>query len=127
PLVDAPRLLRTRLGACLEECVEGSLRRGVTPRIVSGSVLSGKAALGEVFGFLGRYHTQISVIREGTERELLGWLAPGRRRFSVVPAFLSAFFRPRTYDFSTTTHGSARAMVPIGTYERVMPLDILPT
>src|SRR5690606_22064914 len=128
PLVREPRLLRTRLGACLEQCALGSLRESdAPPRVISGSVLSGKAALGEVYGFLGRYHTQISVIREGNERELFGWLAPGRRRFSVVPAFLSAFFRPRSYDFSTAVHGGARPMVPIGTYERVMPLDILPT
>jgi Na+-transporting NADH:ubiquinone oxidoreductase subunit A len=127
PMVREPRLLRARLGACLEQCVEASLLEGVEPRIISGSVLSGKAALGDVFGFLGRYHTQISVLREGTERELFGWLKPGRRRFSIVPAFLSAFLKPRRYDFSTAVHGSSRAMVPIGTYERVMPLDILPT
>jgi Na+-transporting NADH:ubiquinone oxidoreductase subunit A len=127
PMVQEPRLLRTRLGACLEQCVEGSLVLGEEPRIISGSVLSGKAALGEVFGFLGRHHTQISVLREGTERELFGWLKPGFRRFSIVPAFLSAFVKPRRYDFSTAVHGSSRAMVPIGTYERVMPLDILPT
>ncbi|NLY93977.1 MAG: Na(+)-translocating NADH-quinone reductase subunit A [Myxococcales bacterium] len=128
PLVREPRLLRTRLGACLEPCVEGSLVDPDVPaRIISGSVLSGKAALGEVYGYLGRYHTQISVIREGQERKLLGWLAPGRERFSVVRAFLSSFLPPRRYDFSSATHGSARAMVPIGTYERVMPLDILPT
>jgi Na+-transporting NADH:ubiquinone oxidoreductase subunit A len=127
PMVREPRLLRARLGACLEQCVEASLLEGAEPRIISGSVLSGKAALGDVFGFLGRYHTQISVLREGTERELFGWLKPGRRRFSIVPAFLSAFLKPRRYDFSTAVHGSSRAMVPIGTYERVMPLDILPT
>jgi Na+-transporting NADH:ubiquinone oxidoreductase subunit A len=28
---------------------------------------------------------------------------------------------------TTTTNGSERAMVPIGNFERVMPLDILPT
>ena len=30
-------------------------------------------------------------------------------------------------NFTTTTNGSDRSMVPIGNYERVMPLDILPT
>jgi Na+-transporting NADH:ubiquinone oxidoreductase subunit A len=28
---------------------------------------------------------------------------------------------------TTTTNGSERAMVPVGSYEKVMPLDILPT
>jgi Na+-transporting NADH:ubiquinone oxidoreductase subunit A len=28
---------------------------------------------------------------------------------------------------TTTTNGSERAMVPVGSYEKIMPLDILPT
>jgi Na+-transporting NADH:ubiquinone oxidoreductase subunit A len=90
-------------------------------------VLSGKKAMGEVFGYLGRYDRQISVLKEGRERVFLGWLSPGRKRFSTLPIYLSRFLGVKRFDFTTTTNGSPRAMVPIGTFERVMPMDILPT
>ncbi|HET9701242.1 MAG TPA: NADH:ubiquinone reductase (Na(+)-transporting) subunit A, partial [Burkholderiales bacterium] len=126
PGVLRPRLLRTRLGGYLPELVAGELREG-EQRVVSGSVLGGRAATGPAEAFLGRHHNQVSVLPEGRERRLLGWLRPGRDIFSVTNAFLSAFRRGAGFAFSTTTHGSARPMVPIGTYEQVMPLDIEPT
>lgn len=126
PSVLRPRLLRARLGAFLPELVAGELREG-EQRVVSGSVLGGRAATGPAEAFLGRHHNQVTVLPEGRERRLLGWLRPGRDIFSVTNAFLSAFRRGAGFAFSTTTHGSARPMVPIGTYEQVMPLDIEPT
>jgi Na+-transporting NADH:ubiquinone oxidoreductase subunit A len=126
PGVRRPRLLRTRLGAFLPELVAGELSDG-EQRVVSGSVLGGRAAEGEAGSFLGRYHHQVTALPEGRERKLLGWLRPGRDVFSVTNGFLSAFRRNGAFAFSTTTHGSPRPMVPIGTYEQVMPLDIEPT
>jgi Na+-transporting NADH:ubiquinone oxidoreductase subunit A len=126
PSVLRPRLVRSRLGASTDEHARGELSEGDV-RLISGSVLSGKKATGPVFGFLSRYHLQISALPEGGEREFMGWAAPGRRRFSVLPVFLSRFLRPPAFDFTTATHGSSRAIVPIGLYERVMPMDILPT
>lgn len=126
PSVMKPRLLRTRQGASLDELTSGELAGG-EHRIVSGSVLSGRTASGPVFGFLGRYHNQVSVLREGREREFLGWIAPGSRKFSILPVFISKFFGGAKLEFTTSTNGSPRAMVPIGMYEQVMPLDIIPT
>jgi Na+-transporting NADH:ubiquinone oxidoreductase subunit A len=125
PQVEKPRLLRTRLGAHLEELTAGGLKAGEN-RIVSGSLLSGRKAAG-AFSYLGRYHNQVSVVREGRERFLLHYLSPGPGRFSALPIYLSSLARNRKFSFTTTTNGSERAMVPIGNYERVMPLDILPT
>ena len=76
--------------------------------------------------FLGRYHTQISVLEEGRERTVLHYLRPGLKSFSVLPIYLSKLTGGRL-DFTTSTNGSERAMVPVGAYEKVMPLDILPT
>jgi Na+-transporting NADH:ubiquinone oxidoreductase subunit A len=87
-------------------------------------VLGGHAVEGDITGYLGRYHNQISVLPEGDQREILGWLKPGARMFSATGAFWSALVRPRQFDFSTSTNGDARPMVPIGTYEQVMPMDI---
>ncbi|MCE2593607.1 Na(+)-translocating NADH-quinone reductase subunit A [Motilimonas cestriensis] len=124
PSVNKPRLLRTRLGACLSELTQGELKAGEN-RIISGSVLYGTTASGPV-NYLGRYANQVSVLAEGREKEFLGWGSPGINKFSVANVFASAFGK-KLFNFTTTTGGSDRAMVPIGQYERVMPLDILPT
>ncbi|MCB1035570.1 MAG: Na(+)-translocating NADH-quinone reductase subunit A [Acidobacteria bacterium] len=126
PAVKAPQLVRSRLGASIDELLAGRLAEGEM-RILSGSVLSGRRASGEVLGYLGRYHQQISVVREDRSREFLGWVAPGAKKFSTVSAFASALTPGRKFDFTTTTYGSDRAMVPIGMYEKVMPMDIMPT
>ena len=123
PSVRRPRLLRTRLGASLDELTQGELEPG-DHRVISGSVLTGRTARGNVEGYLGRYHQQVAALAEGREREFLGWLAPGRNKFSITNAFASAFARRRRFALTTSTQGSTRPMVPIGTYEEVMPMDI---
>jgi Na+-transporting NADH:ubiquinone oxidoreductase subunit A len=127
PLVMRPRLLATRLGAEMEPLLDEEVFFG-EKRVISGSVLFGHTARGDVFGYIGRYANQISCLAENRRRHFLGWLMPGFDRFSTIRAYASSL-RPRThrYDFTTTTHGGQRAMIPIGMYERVMPLDIEPT
>ncbi|MDH3638839.1 MAG: Na(+)-translocating NADH-quinone reductase subunit A [Gammaproteobacteria bacterium] len=125
PLMNSPRLLRTRLGANTEELLAGELER-VNSRVISGSILSGRRAVGPL-SFLGRYHIQVSALAEGTEREFLGWLTPGVDKYSATNIFVSSLNRRRVFGLTTSQNGSPRAMVPIGVYETVMPLDILPT
>ncbi len=125
PQVEQPRLLRTRLGANLEELTAGQVVPE-TNRLISGSVFGGRHAHGPL-AYLGRFHNQVSVLKEGTEREFMGWLSPGTQKHSLLRIYLSQFMGGRLFDFTTNTNGSERAMVPMGTYERVMPLDILPT
>ena len=84
-------------------------------------------AAGEVHGFLGRYHCQVTVLLEGRERELLGWMMPGADKYSVLAIFLAKLLGKRSFAMHTGTHGSLRAIVPVGIYERVFPFDILPT
>src|SRR5690606_36380811 len=123
--VQRPRLLRTRLGADLQELVAGELAEGEN-RIISGSVFGGRQVSG-AFSYLGRYHNQVSVLAEGRERPFLHYLSLGANRFSVMPVYLSKFFKGKSYSFTTSANGCERAMLPVGSYERVMPLDILPT
>ncbi len=127
PQVKQPRLLRTRLGACIAELVEGELQSGDN-RAISGPVWSGRRAAGWS-SYLGRHHLQVCVLKEGTEREFMGWLAPGWKKFSQINVMLSSLFRYRreAFDLTTSQNGSPRAMVPTGSFEEVMPLDILPT
>lgn len=126
PVVREPRLLRTRLGASTEDLVQDSHEK-VECRIISGSVLSGRRA-NNWAAYLGRYHTQISVMPEGRNRDLLGWINPAGSKYSFANIFTSSINRARkAFDFSTSTNGSPRAMVPVGIYERMIPMDILPT
>ncbi|MEE1951024.1 Na(+)-translocating NADH-quinone reductase subunit A [Pseudomonas alcaligenes] len=125
PVVDKPRLLRTRLGASLEELTAGELQAG-SNRVISGSVLGGRTSRG-AFAFLGRYHVQVSCLHEGRERELLHYLRAGVNKHSVLNIFVSKLMGGRKLAMDTSTNGSPRAMVPVGNYEAVMPLDILPT
>ena len=125
PGASNPRLVKTILGANLTELTAGELVEG-DQRIISGSVLSGRGP-NEGLPYLGRYHVQVSILREDRERKLVGWLMPGTRMHSVFPAFLSKWVGEKSVEFTTNTNGSTRGMVPIGTYDTVMPLDILAT
>ncbi|AUM14587.1 Na(+)-translocating NADH-quinone reductase subunit A [Ketobacter alkanivorans] len=125
PQVTSPRLIRTVLGASTDELLAGQLEAGEN-RVISGSVLSGAHAFGP-YAYLGRYHNQISVLKEGRDRGVLEYLWAGKDKHSVTNTFISALTPGKLFSFTTTTNGSPRAMVPVGAYEKVMPLDILPT
>ncbi len=125
PQVKQPRLLRVRLGAAINDLIRDELKEGEN-RIVSGSVLYGHNAADKL-AYLGRYHLQVSVLQELREKEFMAWLQPGSNKFSILNIFTSRFSSRKRFNFSTTTNGESRAMVPVGSYEAVMPLDILPT
>lgn len=125
PQVTDPRLVQIPLGASIDDLVEGELQVGAS-RVISGSVLSGRRVSG--WGaYLGRYHLQVSALSDVHRREFLGWLRPGRRLFSASRLYVSSFLKKRQFNLSTAQHGSRRAMVPIGSYEKVMPLDLVVT
>jgi len=125
PTVANPRLIRTRLGACLSELVDGQLQTE-NPRVVSGSVLTGHTAE-DAHDFLGRFHNQVSVLEEDCQRQFMGWCMPGFDKFSVKNLFASALLPRRELPLTTSTHGSLRAMVPTGAFEKVMPLNVKAT
>jgi Na+-transporting NADH:ubiquinone oxidoreductase subunit A len=119
-------LVRTRIGASTDELVGGRLA-GEPARVISGSVLDGRTAA-DAHAFVGRYHLQVSVISDRRPRRFLDWLRPGFDRFSVKPVFASVLGgRRRRLPLTTSSEGHGRPIVPIGSYEKVMPLDLLPT
>ena len=124
PKVKQPRLIETRLGANTSDLIRGELEPG-NVRVVSGSVLNGHRASGWA-AYLGRYDDQITILQEGNEREFLSFLRPGFGKFSVARAFAGRLFGKKLR-MTTSQNGSPRAMVSIGSFEQVMPLDILPT
>ncbi|UCD34430.1 MAG: Na(+)-translocating NADH-quinone reductase subunit A [Nitrospiraceae bacterium] len=125
PSAMRPRMIRTRIGASTGDITHGELKEG-EQRIISGSVLSGHRAHEET-AYLGRYHQQVSVIPEDAGRSFLGWIRPGSDVFSLKNIVLSRFVPGKLFPFTSSAQGSRRAIVPIGSYEKVMPLDILAT
>jgi Na+-transporting NADH:ubiquinone oxidoreductase subunit A len=129
PRARNPRLLRTRLGASLDELLDGETIDGAKVRVISGSVWSGRRVNGWS-AYLGRHHLQVSVLQEGTPREFMGWLNPaGSNKFSLLNVMLTSFSRgsSKQYDFTSSQNGSPRALVPVTTFDNVVPMDILVT
>ena len=125
PLVDKPRLIRTRIGANTSALVRGEVS-GKTVRVVAGSVLSGHRAA-DWGAYLGRYDNQICVLQEGSPREFLSFMRLGREKYSSGRAFFGHLLRRGRFPLTSSQNGSPRAMVSIGSFEQVMPLDILAT
>ncbi|MBY0517444.1 MAG: Na(+)-translocating NADH-quinone reductase subunit A [Bacteriovoracaceae bacterium] len=126
PVASKPRLVRTIVGANLSELTQGEVQAGVVARVISGSILGGRKAAGTV-GYLGRFHLQVALVKEDHSREFLGWHSPGLNKFSLKNVFLSKLIPGKKFAFTTNAAGSHRSIVPIGSYEAVMPGDFLAT
>ena len=127
PTVKKPRLIETRVGANTHDLVAGELEN-CENRVISGSVLYGHEAV-DAFSYLGFYSNQVSVLKEGRDRELFGWIVAGKDKYSAMNVYTSSKDRKdnRLFPLTTDKNGSNRAIVPVGVYETVMPMDILPT
>ncbi|PID36013.1 MAG: NADH:ubiquinone reductase (Na(+)-transporting) subunit A [Rhodobacterales bacterium] len=124
PEAKNPRLIRTVMGASTEELTAGEVATD-TPRIISGSLLSGDQAEGP-FAFLGRFARAVTIVLEDRRQFLLGWITPRSDQYAVQPVLGSAFSK-KLFDIGTNQGGGRRAMVPTGTFEELMPQDYLPT
>lgn len=125
PMVRNPRLVQTRVGASTGDLMHGE-KTGDAVRVVSGPVLSGHRASGWA-AYLGRYHNQVCVLQEGSPREFLSYMRPGANKYSATRAYVAHLLRRNSFALTTTQNGSPRAMVSIGSFERVLPLGLLPT
>ena len=127
PLATNPRLVTTRVGASTDELTADEAEVGIDCRVISGSVLSGVNAHDQ-FAFLSRSARQITLIEEDTKQRVLGWVNPSVNNYSFNNVHLSSLLaRGKKFAFGSNLRGGRRAMVPIGSYERVIPLDVLPT
>ena len=126
PGVRQARLLKTRVGACVSELCAGNLQDNERMRVIAGSVLDGRKAQGQS-DFLSCFDNQITVLAESVPPRVLGWLRPLPAAFSVSRAVSFNLFRRIQPVFSCLVQGSPRALVPLGLYEQVFPLQLLPT
>ena len=125
PLVNNPRLVRTMAGASMVDVTDGQIDTAVHCRLISGSILSGRAGEGPS-AYLGRYDRQITVIEEDKKQIVMGWIRPMSDKFAFQPVLGSAFSK-KLYNLTSNLNGGRRAMVPLGTFEELMPQDFLPT
>ncbi len=126
PAAGQPRLVRARRGASITELIDGEISYDGGVRVISGDVLTGRHADGP-FAYMGAFDNQITLLPEGDHQDFFGWIIPSMEKFSTARVHLSSFFGLDKIKFHTNLNGSPRAMVPVGLYEDVMPMDILAT
>ncbi len=122
--VTKPRYVRVWTGQRMSDVLDGQLNADHV-RIIQGNVLTGKTS--SAADFVSFYTNQITVIPEGDKPEFLGWLLPGFHKLSLSRTYFSWLWPKRRYNLDTNTHGEERAFVMSGEYEKVLPMNILPT
>jgi len=123
--VKNPQYYKTVTGAPVSLITDGRLKEAdYRQRIISGNVLTGKRVKEQ--NHTGFYDSQITVIPEGDEYELLGWASPGLNKYSASKTFLSKLFSRDNYEINANMHGGERAFVMTDQYKKVVPMDILP-
>ena len=125
PAMTNPRLVQTTMGANIAELI-GNDAQGVV-RVINGSILTGDTAM-DTLNFVGATTTQVSILSGETDSRGLGWLIPWRDKFSsVFNVHFSSLYRKKPQAMDVGVNGSFRAIIPIGHFETLTPLDILPT
>ena len=121
PACDEPKVVKTNLGANMEELTAGILSNNL--RRVSGSLLYGRS--GDSYSdYLTRYSNQISLVTDERKATFFNWLQPGLENHSNSNVFLSSFLKPEKFNFDTNINGGYRAIVPIGVFDEVNPYEI---
>jgi len=126
PEVAQPQYYKTYSGACINKFVENNLNSDHV-RFISGNALTGEKISKD--GYLGFYDHLVTVLKEGDHHEMFGWILPTTEKLSFHKAIgLLSFLNPsKERALTTNTNGEHRAFVQSGVFEKVTPLDILPT
>ena len=120
-----PAYTKLRVGALLTSVFAGNVTKDKELRYISGNVLTGKQVSPN--GFLGAFHSQVSVIPEGNDiHEMLGWIMPRFNQFSVNHSYFSWLLGKKEYTIDARIKGGERHMIMSGEYDKVFPMDILP-
>ena len=124
--VQSPAYVRTLPGTPMSEILkENLIASSAARRVISGNVLTGVSV--SIDGYLGAYHSQVTVIPEGNDtHEFLGWALPGVKALTTSRTFLSRWLPSRSAKPDARLHGGERAIIMSEEYDRVFPMDILP-
>lgn len=120
-----PAYTKLRVGALLTNVFAGNVTKDKELRYISGNVLTGKQIASH--GFLGAFHSQVSVIPEGNDiHEMLGWIMPRFNQYSANHSYFSWLMGKKEYTLDARIKGGERHMIMSGEYDKVLPMDILP-
>ena len=123
--VSKPAYCKLKVGAVLTDLFAAHVNKGKELRYISGNVLTGKQIPAN--GFLGAFHSQLTVIPEGSDvHELLGWIMPRFDQFSVSRSYFSWLSGKKEYTLDARIKGGERHMIMSNEYDKVLPMDILP-
>jgi Na+-transporting NADH:ubiquinone oxidoreductase subunit A len=124
--VDSPTYFKGLTGQSIQE-IAASKVKNQNVRFISGNVLTGNQIQSD--GYLGFNHHLLTVIPEGDYQEFLGWMLPTAKKLSFQRALGLFSFLKGSDEFvmDTNTRGEERAFVQTGVFEKVVPMDILPT
>ena len=121
--VKAPAYVDMLVGEELSTLLSNSYDADRHVRIINGNVLTGRPTTKE--GFLGAHASEITVIPEGDDAdELLGWILPRLKQFSVNRSYFSWLCGKKQYALDARIKGGERHMIMSGEYDRVLPMDI---
>ena len=120
-----PAYCKLKVGALLTDVLAGNVNKDKELRYISGNPLTGKQI--KANGFLGAFHSQVTVIPEGSDvHELFGWIMPRFNEFSTSRSYFSWLMGKKEYALDARVKGGERHMIMSNEYDRVLPMDILP-
>ncbi len=120
-----PAYCKLQVGALLTNVFAGNVTTDKDLRYISGNVLSGKQVSPN--GFLGAFHSQLTVIPEGDDvHEMFGWIMPRFNQFSANHSYFSWLMGKKEYTLDARIKGGERHMIMSGEYDKVFPMDIMP-
>ena len=124
--VKKPAYCKLKVGALLTDVLANNVNKERELRYISGNVLTGKKIAAN--GFLGAFHSQVTVIPEGNDvHEMLGWIMPRLNDFSTSHSYFSWLMgKNKEYTLDARIKGGERHMIMSNEYDKVLPMDIMP-
>lgn len=123
--VKKPAYCKLKVGALLTDVLADNVNKDKELRCISGNPLSGKQIPAN--GFLGAFHSQVTVIPEGNDvHEMLGWIMPRFNQFSMSRSYFSWLMGKKEYTLDARVKGGERHMIMANEYDKVLPMDIMP-
>ena len=120
-----PAYCKLNVGAQLTEVFKCNVTTDKDLRYISGNPLTGKKVAAD--GYLGAFHSQLTVIPEGDEtHEMLGWIMPRFKEYSTSRSYFSWLLGKKQYKIDARIKGGERHMIMSGEYDAVFPMDIYP-
>ena len=121
--IKSPAHVDMLVGEELSTLLSNSYDATKNVRIINGNVLTGRPTTKN--GYLGAHTSEITVIPEGSDAdELLGWIMPRFKQFSVNRSYFSWLSGKKAYALDARVKGGERHIIMSGEYDRVLPMDI---